>query len=218
MTSDTPQGDPRLQRTSPGPQVAAGYVDPCIVYLETTLPGEIPLVVACWARSSREIRNPGQGVQMELQDVVAFHGEWRRHPVGKHHWLVTTRKVGSLTLKHGTKNRAANSSYLSPFQSDPPPVCQWAVRYLDPKTDASLRSQFGQLTNLRWLKPLQIHAELSKRKALSKRVFELSRLDWPSIAEIIATLEPPRRTKRPSLVYRLVSAVFRKKTKALAPA
>jgi hypothetical protein len=36
MQSDTPKGEPQLQSLNPLPEVATGYVDPCIVYLETT--------------------------------------------------------------------------------------------------------------------------------------------------------------------------------------
>jgi len=208
MQSDPPQGEPRLQRTNPGPEIAAGYVDPCIVYLETTLPGEIPLVAACWAAASREVREPGKPVRLELENVTVFRCNSYRRISGKSDWLITIRSEESLTLKHGTDDHLPGCSYFSALGTNPPPVFQWAIRPLDQKTNASLRKEFSSISSSKW-----------RQSPVIKRVFQLAKLDWPSIDEIIASIEN-QHTRRaathgPSLISRLVS-VFKKKPKPVA--
>ncbi len=181
--------------------MTTGFVDPCIVFLETTLAGEIPLVAACWARSSREVREPGKQVRLELTDVLVFEG--RRFRTG---WSTARRRAKSLTLKHGLADAIPGCSYFSFHQTSPPPVFQWAVRYLDRETDATLKKQ----SNI----SLSPNSRLS---SMTKQVFELAQLDWPSIAELIASEEKleHRRTRKPkpSLLRRLISSVFKKKPK-----
>lgn len=205
MQDDTPQGDPRLQPIQPGPEVATGYVDPCIVYLETSLPGEIPLVAACWARSSREIREPGKSVRLELSDTIVF--EYRRHRFG---WLAVTKRAKSLTLKHGLTDRLPACSFFHHRPGALPPVFQWAVRYINAETDTSLRRQFQAC-----------YSPNSRKEAVARRIFELSRLDWPSIAEILEVKGKPQRIKHskqghPTLMRRLISSLFKKKSKPIA--
>jgi hypothetical protein len=206
MQSDTPQGDPRLQRTNPVPKIATGFVDPCIVYLETTLPGEIPLVAACWAASSHEVREPGKPVRLELENVTVFRCNSYRRINGKSGWLVTTRVEDSLTLKHGTGDRLPGCSYFSALGTNPPPVFQWSIRPLDQETDASLRKDFASISSSKW-----------RQSPVTKRVFELAKLDWPSIDEIIASIEKQEARRPvprgPSFVSRLLSSVFKKKQK-----
>jgi hypothetical protein len=203
MQSDTPQGDPRLQRIDPEPIVATGFADPCIVYLETTLPGEIPLLVACWARSSREVHEPGKPVRLELEDVRVFNCSRHSKRGHKGLWITTTRSANSLVLKHGTADRTPDCSYFSTFQSATPHVFQWAIRYLDQETDLSLIRDFNST-----LSPNSL------RTPVTKRVFEMAKLDWPSIAEVIATAEKVKRRRpvatRHTLVN-LLSSVFKKK-------
>jgi hypothetical protein len=208
MQSDTPtpQGSPRFQPINPGPKIATGYVDPCIVYLETTLRREVPLVAACWAAFSREVRELGKPEYLELNNVVVFKAKPHRRMDGTSYWLVTERREKSLTLKHGTTGRSASLSYFSPFQSTPPPVFQWAIRHLDEATDASLR------------KSLEIPLSPNSRQpSVARKLFELAKLDWPSIQEIVASLEKQEarrvRPRKSSFVDRLVSSVFRKKSK-----
>jgi hypothetical protein len=201
MQDATPQGEPRLQCPPSGPETTTGFVDPCIVFLETTLAGETPLVVACWARSSREVRDPGRHVRLELRNALVF--ESRRHGSA---WVTTRKREKSLTLKHGVGDATPGSSYFSTMQSSPPPIFQWAIRYLDFETDAALRKQ----SNVS-LSPN------SRHPSMTKQIFNLAQLDWPSIAQIIAFEEKleRRRSKKPqpSLLRRFISSVFKKKPK-----
>ena len=202
MTSDTPQGDPRLQRISPGPQVATGYVDPCIVYLETTLPGEIPLVVACWARSSMEIQEPGHPVRMELRDVVVFQGKRQPRLYGREGWVLSARRETSIILKHRLGDGMPDFPHFSSLKLNTAPVFQWAIRFLDRETDDLLQAKCDSS-----LSPNSRHVPITQQ------VFELAKLDWPSIVEIIEFSKEKKtpRSRRPSFVRRLVSAVFAKK-------
>lgn len=204
MQSDPPQGDPRLQPTHPGQNIATGYVDPCIVFLETSLPGEIPFVTACWAASSHETREPGQPLRLELENVTLFKCTSYRRTWGTHGWFVSVATVESLTLKHGTDDRLPGCSYFSNLSTNPLPVFQWAIRPLDRETDAALRKEFFSISSSKW-----------RHSPVIKKVFLLGRLDWPSIEEIIASVERQgtRRTapRRPSLVGRLLSSVFKKR-------
>jgi hypothetical protein len=202
MQDATPQGEPRLQRLNPGPETTMGFVDPCIVFLETTLIRETPLVSACWARSSREVHEPGKQVRLELRNVLVF--ESRRHGLG---WQTLHRREKLLILKHGLSEATPGNSYFSRlFQSSPPPVFQWAIRYLDHETDAALRKQLNVS-----LSPN------SRHPSVVKQVFELAKLDWPSIAQIIAFEEKLERRRsrkpQPSLLRRFISSVFKKKLK-----
>jgi hypothetical protein len=207
MTSDTPQGDPRLQRTSPGPQVATGYVDPCIVYLETTLPGEIPLVVACWGKSSQEIREPDGKLHWELENVLVVKCLYRHgYFNGKLGWRFTTHHKDRVILKNlaATDRTIVFSDYTGIFEDIPPAIFQRAIRFLDRETDALLRKKLpGQLNN---------------PNALACELLQQSKLDWPSISGALASfaLSAPR-PRRPSVLRSLIASVFAKKPKP-APA
>jgi hypothetical protein len=201
MKDVEPQGEPRLQDLHPGPVTTTGFVYPCIVFLEATLLGVSPLVAACWAGSSREVREPGKQVRLELTNVLVFES----YRLGSA-WVTTLRIQRSLILKHGLKDDMPCGFYFSTTPSSSPPVCRWAVRYLDRETDAKLRKQ--------WNVSLSPN---SRRPSMVKQIFKLAQPDWPSIAKIIAyqnKLERRRSRKtQPSLLRRFISSVFKKKPK-----
>jgi hypothetical protein len=232
MQSDPPQGDPRLQRIYPGPQVTTGYVDPCIVYLETTLPGEIPLLVACWASSSHEIKNVGSKTYWALKNVVVLECRFDR-PSYKlaPGWTFSIHREESLVLRHGIPDRkfVRSSSYFSGwFEFAPVPVFQWAIRFLDRETDSALRNNAGIREILGTNNPYKnvprsglrqaFRENQAYKKLITFKLLQQSKLDWPSIAEVLAFLEPvplPLRERHPSLIHRLISSVFKKKPQPL---
>jgi hypothetical protein len=221
MQSDPPQGDPRLQRIDPGAPVATGYVDPCIVFLETTLPGEIPLLAACWASSSREIRDPDGKTHWELKHVVVLECRYDRLSFKRDlRWTFAMQKEECLILRHGVPDKKfLGSSYFSTHSEfAPPPIFQWTIRFLDQVSDAELRKNASirklLATNHPYDHvPMQAVAKAHKIrqaqiKSLGQKLFRKSKLDWPSIAEILASLEPRQvSSNRPSLVRRLIQLV-----------
>jgi hypothetical protein len=212
MQSDTPQSDPRLQRTNPGPKVAAGYIDPCIVYLETTLPGEIPVLYICWAQSSVNLQKPGGKSLLRLDGVVVQ--KWR--PIkSSYGWLmhgkkpawnfVTYRDESLLLTSQGSTFSVQTSERLLFVNDDTSPlIFQGSIRFIDQKTEASLRKLLGNLNAL---------------DILARKILECAQVDWQSISDALASLnrmKVPKARNRKSLFRRLISSVFRKKQKPVA--
>jgi hypothetical protein len=211
MQSDTPtpQGDPRLQRINPGPKIATGYVDPCIVYLETTLPGasEAPLLIAALAQSSKEIRPIGGDSFLEMDEVVLF--EW--DPGVKGLWLFTPYVGIKGRLASRGNHFSFTADFLKPFPGyskksflSQNKITRFAgkVKYL-----SEVEMQF--FTNL-----FPVPFEVKSQVVFAKKLLEESQLDWPSIAEaltITSRMNQPGARKRKSLFRRLVSSVFKKK-------
>jgi hypothetical protein len=226
MQSDPPQGNPRLQKIDSSPQVTTGYVDPCIVYLETTLPGEIPLLVACWASSSQEIKNVGTKPHRELKNVVVlecYFDPTSHQPAPR--WTFSIHREESLVLRQGIPDHKfvrSSSHFSGRFEFAPVPVYQWAIRFLDRETDSALRNNAGVSEILGTNNPYKnvprsgLRQAFQKNQAYKKRItlklLRQSKLDWISIADVLASFEPPKlRPRRPSLVRRLLSSVFKKK-------
>lgn len=200
MQSDTPQGDPQLQRTNPGPKIATGYVDPCIVYLETTAPGEIPLLGIGWATSSREVRDTGGGLHWELSDVGLVKGIYEKPShFQKTKWNFSIRNADHLILKHVRDNALSidHPFFTCRFKSSDVLIPQWKFRFLSPQVAASLQKTLSEGSS---------HPDW-----IARILLEQLKLDWPSIADALASLQPLKpRPFRPSFARRLISSLFKK--------
>jgi len=202
MQSDTPQGDPRLQRTNPSPNVATGYVDPCIVFLETTAPGEIPLLGIGWATSSREVREANGTSHWELNDVGLVKGLCEKSSrLQKARWKFLIRNADHFILKHDGKDAQSidHPFFTCRFKSSSVLIRQWKFQFLSPQEFDSLQKMLTDKS--------------SHPDSIARIFLEQSRLDWPSVADALASLQPvkPLPYRPPSLVRRLLSSVFKKK-------
>ena len=190
-----------MRRTNPGATVATGYVDPCIVYLETTAPGEVPLLGACWSASSREVRDAAGKSHWELKEVVLTRGVCLPGIRSrKARWIFTTQWSELLILKHDEKDALLTDSpfFVYRFASPIISVRQWSFRFLDRRIDSSMRETVA-------MRPGQSNM-------IAKMLLEQSKLKWPSISEGLASLQPPQpRPRRPSFMRRFLSSVLGKK-------
>jgi len=200
MQSDTPEGDPRLKRTNPGPKVATGYVDPCLVYLERKRADKKPEVLVCFAATSRELVESGKSPSLELQDVLVMRCKPRAQ--GKGRWTFELRPEKLLTLEKGALVGVPPASYALPPKLSRQPVLvgKQAIRYLDQKTAAALRKKFGSSRSPNY-----------PRTQLAKRVLEFAAVDWPSIRQIVSFIDKgePQRPRLP-FVRQLISALKKK--------
>ena len=214
MQSGTPQGDPRLQKTNLGPEIAIGCMDPCIISMETTLPGEIPMLVHLWAASCREVRPPGGLPSWELTDVVILKCFYReRHLLRILEWGFRIQREKSIIVAHpGTAASTRFSDFSSLFDHIPARIYQWHIRYLDCATDRVLRQAAT------W------HPDRPER--LAPILLTHSGVDWPSVTQAasaaaganVAAAGRRARTSRQSVIRRLLSSVFKKKKPKLAHA
>jgi hypothetical protein len=189
MQSDTPQGDPRLQRTIPGPPGAVGIVDPCIVFLEATLPGEIPLLVTCVARSSQEFKLPGEKSRCELSGVLILQNNAFAANATRQLWRIHSRREKTVYLVTSASGKHAKCSYLSEgFADAPAPAFRWSIRFLDPRTYQALL-RFKDMT------------------CLARFIYLDSNLDWQSARDFIAAT---RNRSRQPLIRRFLSSIFKK--------
>jgi hypothetical protein len=222
MQSDTPQGDPRLQRAKSGPRVATAYLDPCLVYVETTFSDQRPMVMVCFAAASREIVEPGSDPKLELEDVLVIRCKPHYYPDVKGcTFEVVEEKL--LSLQNGALVGLPPVYYLPPKLSRRPfPVLKQYIRYLDRGTATILRERFESARSPNF--PLV---------ELAKRLVVFGKLNWPSVRQTISykdelelsRVRPPlsRRPvssmvtnrRRPSLLRLLVSSLSRKKTKPI---
>jgi hypothetical protein len=216
MQSDTPQGDPRLQRIYPGPEIATGFIDPCIVYLETTLAGEIPLLAACWAGSSREICEPGSRPYLELQDVVVIQNQSDKRIGSESLWKFDIRLAKTVLVSRTDRGRG---TALCPYVTENFAIHQMSpfrcvVRQLDRQTHDSLR-------RIMWN---------PSRNSVSivQAILESATVEWFSIANALASPKALaatvpietvaiERARNPqsdwipdSLIRRLLSSIFKK--------
>lgn len=213
MRDSSPKSQPQLKPEIPSPQVETAFVDPCIVYLETTLPGEIPLLYVCWAGSSREVQKPGFRTNLRLTNVRSFRwqpmqlGKRWVHREGKLKWLFT------LTYLEELRVSSAGEKFLikpepSRDLSDSPLEFKGAIRFISQETDRAL--QRIEVTT-HW-------------NMLSDKLLAYADLDWLSIADTRTSL--PHRQKsvpapqqaapkraRKSLLRQIFSSVFKRKNK-----
>ena len=203
MQGDTPQGDPRLQKINPGSVVAIGLVDPCIVFLE------IPLLAACFARSSCEVRDVVGNSCLALERVLAIQNQSLDHIDHRRLWEFGMQKEQAVFLICGGKDGAfAKCDYkASTFKSAPGPVFKWHVRFLNGKEAAAI-----QRTIKKFEKDFNEVAGIILRRA---------DVDWPSIADAISAIrrhEKKQRRRKHSLVRRVISTIFKKKNPKLVAA
>jgi hypothetical protein len=207
MQSDTPQGDPRLQRTNPGPVVAVRIIDPCIVFLEATLPGEIPLLAACWARSCREWRSAEGHTCLALGHVVVVQNQTSKGIERRNLWKFGRRNEKAVFLISGGKNGAFVKCDFkaTTFKTAPDPVFQWHIRFLSGKEHDALERTVRKFSR----DPNEVAGVILRR----------ANVDWPSITDAMSALrryEKNQRRRKSSLVRRIISSVFRKKPKLVA--
>ena len=145
MQDATPQGEPRRQKADHHPRVTTGFVDPCIISMETTLPGEIAMLVQFWAAGSREIRGPGALLHWELNDVVVFKSFLHRkkfHLINEWSFKMHRERSLSLPCPKARSTRLCDLSAL--FDHVPEQIYQWHIRYLDVAVEARLRQAFAR--------------------------------------------------------------------------
>jgi len=214
MQSDSPESDPRLQKTNPGPKVTTGFVDPCIVYLEATLPGEIPVLFACWARSSSEIRDKDGTTHLKLGQVTIVKGTPVRSLQG---WVMEDGKTDwnfdisqFIRELHFVRNDSGWVLKGVPdhvyFQFELLYGYQGFLKFIDAGTDLRL-------------KHLSNHRQKSMT-ALVKIILKHGPAEWPTLANARASFKPvkakakgvPFRLKLGHLLY----SMFKKKAKPVA--
>ena len=214
MQSDSPESNPRLQRTKPGPVVATGFVDPCIFYLEATLPNEVPVLFACWARSLSETRKVDGTIHLNLSQVSVVKGTpirglrgWTMEN-GKTDWdFAVSQFFQKLLLIHDDSGWTLRSDIdLSCFQFDPAYGSQSSVKFIDAKTDYRLEKlSTGGLRSL---------------PDLTKTILKHGPSEWPTLANALAsfrlTRTPAKRAPDRSIIRRLISAMFFRKSKPVA--
>jgi hypothetical protein len=208
MQDDTAQGDPRLQPIKPGPRVAAGYVDPCIVSVETTLPGEIPMLAQFWAASSREVHAPGTPLHWELTDVVIFKSVLHRKKRATFNddWRFTMHREPSTKLPSFQPRRTRLCDLSAVFDHVPERIHQWHVRHLEASVESRLRQSLTR------------HAGEPDRFA--PLLLRCTGVNWPSVRDAADAackrLARPAwariSRRRPSLARRVLSA-FKKQLK-----
>lgn len=212
MPNELPQGQPRKQKADPGSKVATGHVDPCAVYLETTLPGEIPVLITCWAGSSFQVRSTSGKTHLALHDVIThvWHpfkvsGSFLNSP-----WKWTynrSRDNERLLLDCSGKffkvwNRRGTPALHSLLKGNP---LTGAIQYLEQDIDASLRLGSGKNTSFH-------------QDQLAAQILDLAPVSWQSIVDIkagLASQTPARKDRpdigRPTLVRRLVESILKRK-------
>jgi len=185
MRDADPQTEPRLEKANSGPKVATGHVDPCLVFLETTLPGEIPLLGVCWAAWSRQSCKPGESTCLTIDNVRVFKFERTMLPdpakaarlKGQPSWhfhdylhvsLLLTSQGDAFSVQTLT-----GDPFLSHLQSPPPLAFKGSIRFLDRKTENHLRTCLAEESSA----------------SLAKDLLRLAEVHWPSIAEALASLE-----------------------------
>ena len=207
MQSDLPQGDPRLQRINPGPEVATGYVDPCIVYLETTIPREIPVLAALFAPSSREVRGTDGQMSLFLDEVVMVH--WI--PT-KNFWLPIPSFALRCSIIFQGKRLIIDEGK---FVNMPGYSTEGFAKLIDKKTAfAGAVKALSQEEARSFIGLLPLPDDAWTHIVFAKKALGYSNLDSPSVTDALRFMKRANRTKtskRPSLVRRLISSVFKKK-------
>jgi hypothetical protein len=209
MQGDSPEADPRLEKANFGPKVATGFVDPCLVFLETTLPGEVPLLLALFAYSSKEARPDGGGTRLEFSECVVF--KWTGYHKGG--WLpMSYSALDCILQSHGTDFLFdTRFSRIHPSNSDrdllPPSaeklIFTGAIKFLDEKECESLLSF------------IPVPFDIKSQVILAEMILERAEVEWQSIADALTLLKQMKanmdRPRRKSIVRRVLSFLFKKK-------
>jgi hypothetical protein len=203
MQGDSPESNPKMQKSNPGSLIGTGYANPCLVFLEATLSGEIPVLYTCWGASSREARKPGCRMFLTLEQVILFkwlpskdYG-WRlASATASWNYLVSSPR--QLRLACDANRFLAHMSGGQPLL--PPKALstgfQGAIQYLDFQTHETL---------------LSLYSKRNGHDLVARRILQDASVDWQSIFEAKASLDramTKRIRSRRSVVKRLISSVF----------
>jgi hypothetical protein len=174
METDPPQGQPRRQSASMRPKVAVGNVAPCIVFLEAACPGEAPLLVVCWARSSSEVREVGQSPHLMLNRVLVLIGNSRPADAGPPQtvWHFLVHEEEHLVVKSEASPNGLSLSLLTrntTFRG-----VRNEIKFIDQKTDSLLAKI--------------VEAKPSTNQLIASAILVFASPDWPSLKEFRAFL------------------------------
>jgi hypothetical protein len=209
MPGNPSEPDPFLQKSPFGPRIATGHVDPCILYLEATEAGEVPILFACWARSSREVREAGEITRLKLEDVVLLVGRplksltgWCMQD-GKTSWNFAVYRTRELQIR-----KDASGWYLKGLPDS---------RYFQSKSVGY--GAYGYQGSLKFLDRRDDHLlfklrshRCSKSRPFVQKILELAPVEWPSLVNALAFLQnapkPQFQHRRRSLLRQIISTVF----------
>jgi hypothetical protein len=196
MQSDSSEADPRLKREHTGPTIATGIVDPCLIYLEATLHGEIPLLGICWASSAQQVRDSGKDTYLNLGDIIVLRGSYTRTARGvlicdgKPVWNFTLRREKSLTLQSKGRSFHVHTSdgipFLAPLTATKKSqhyAFRGEIHFLDQVTHTS----FQKL----WLEP-------TARNTLATNMLSYAGVAWPSVSDALMALRTEKVRNTPS--------------------
>ncbi len=211
MQSDTPQGDPRLQRINPEPEIATGFVDPCIVYIETSF-GGLPLLIVCFAASSYENGEPGQPYRLELRDALVLRCEPNYDGSKGCHFVLTKAETLIMDSKYLSGLAPCRHSAFNALYWRQVAILRQSIRPIDRSTAANLKRRFESA-----------HSPNFPLPELAIEMVKFGKIRWRSVLELVynendesknistTSHSSTRRRRRPSLVRRLLSSVFKKK-------
>jgi hypothetical protein len=210
MQGDSPESDPFLQRSVFGSRIATGHVEPCILYLEATEAGEVPLLFACWARVASEVRDVGDTIRLKLGDVIILVGKPLKSLQG---WSMQDGKTSWNFASYSTKEiqlrRDASGWALKGFpnlcypQSSSAYGYQGSLKFLDKENDSLLLK-------------LRSSSSSTSRPFIQK-VLELAPVEWPSLInaraflQIVSEIAPKLQHRRQSFLHQIISTVFKQK-------
>jgi hypothetical protein len=200
MQKGTPQGQPDQQPTNPRPKIAVAHVDPCIVYLEATEMNEIPVLFACWARSSSEICEVGVEPYLKLNHVLVLKGSpvrgrggWCMHD-GETHWHFSVYDQKELLVKSDAARARKGFPFYNQFDGKPARGFRGEIKFIDRETDLSLKKLSAGKSRI--------------NHAFVLRIMELAPVEEPSLGNALAFLRrAPRLQSRPKSVLRHLEAV-----------
>jgi len=211
MPDNSSEPNPFLQKPSLGPRIATGYADPCILYLEATEAGEVPILFACWARSSREIREASETTRLKLEDVVLVVGRPLKSPTG---WFMqdgeTSWNFAVYRIKELQIRKDASGWYLKGLPDS---------RYFQSKSKSAGYGAYGYQGSLKFLDRRDDHLlfklrshRSSKSRPFVQTILELAPVEWPSLVNALTFLQkvpkPQPQRQRRSLLRQIISTVF----------
>lgn len=181
MENSTPQGQPRRQPTTTGPNVAVAHVDPCVVYLEATESDEVPALIMCWARSSSEVQKVGMKSHLKLNRVHVLKGfrlqihEGCAKQDDKTPWHFVVHEEHELVVKSDAAGAENGFSICNHFQNTIARGFRGEIKFIDQATDFSLEKLTAD--------------KMPTDHALIKRILEIASVEWPSLSNALAFLQ-----------------------------
>ena len=214
MQNGFPEPDPRLQKTNRAPEVATGFVDPCIFYLEATEPSRVPVIFICWARSSHEIRGSDGLFHLKLNEITLVKGNplrgisgWNMRD-GETRWRFSTvRSIREICLCKDNSGWTLKGAFgLDFFQFDSRHGCQSALKFIDRESDLRLQK-------------LERNKNFSAKYAAV--ALRLGPTEWPTLANALASFKitsktpAPKRVRLRETLGRAIYSLFKRKKKAV---